>query len=488
MPAIPHAARLLSLPATALAALVVYSVVDGVPAVSAAPAPTATPTASPTATPDEKPEVSPNAPDTDGSITLSAVVDRDGVLAGSDGQIRVEVRAESHHTPTPGARVPTDLVVVLDKSGSMSGGKMDDARAATRELIAQLGEEDRFSLVTFDSSADLTIPLTAATSMRRTLWSGQLDLVLAGGSTNMHGGLDRGLNAVETTTGRAARVILISDGRPDSRAGLLELARSAAVGEMPLTTVGIGDDYDEALLSSLADAGTGNFHWVQDRTALAQTFADEFDTARETVASGLQVQMAATPGVRLVDAAGYPISHTGADSRFTVGSLYAGQSRQLWLTLEVDASAAGEIDLGDLALTWRDPSGQAAQTITALPEISVGADEQQFVAMVDEETWSRGVLTEAFSTLQMAVSRSVQAGDQAAADALIDDYQANIGELNRVVGSATVEQNLTDVEAMKSDVARQFQGRDQAAKQNVWAKGMNQRSYSGRRQGQSRSY
>ena len=103
--------------------------------------------------------------DRDGSVRFTAQVDRSAVLAGGDGQVRVELVMGADGGETKGIqpRTPTDIVVVLDRSGSMSGSKLDDARRAVANLVEQLSPRDRFSLVTYESNAQIAIPFGYAT-------------------------------------------------------------------------------------------------------------------------------------------------------------------------------------------------------------------------------------------------------------------------------------------------------------------------------------
>ncbi|MFT5686391.1 MAG: Ca-activated chloride channel family protein, partial [Myxococcota bacterium] len=182
-------------------------------------------------------------------IGLAVTLDRSSILQGANGTIRAEVTLKSTHTPDPANRVPTDLVVVIDASGSMEGQKIEEARHAAAELVASLTSADRFALVRYSGSAVVEIPLGIADAEARQAWSRQIGDIVANGSTNMQAGLDVGGALHSPQPGRARRTILISDGLPDSPHGLIDQARSSARTETTLTTVGIGDDYDERLMS-----------------------------------------------------------------------------------------------------------------------------------------------------------------------------------------------------------------------------------------------
>ena len=94
------------------------------------------------------------------------------------------------------ARRPTDVVIILDRSGSMANEKIEHARAAVRELIQQLTADDRFALVTYSDDAVVAIPLAPVNEKTRDAWLGQVARIRTEGGTNMSRGLDVGLDLV----------------------------------------------------------------------------------------------------------------------------------------------------------------------------------------------------------------------------------------------------------------------------------------------------
>ena len=97
------------------------------------------------------------------AITFKGRLDRGAVHVGGDGLVHLELIAKGAELPERAAsRRPTDVVVVLDRSGSMAGDPMAKALAAIRELVGQLGSDDRFALVTYAHGANVAIPLDFA--------------------------------------------------------------------------------------------------------------------------------------------------------------------------------------------------------------------------------------------------------------------------------------------------------------------------------------
>jgi len=355
--------------------------------------------------------------------------------------------------------MPSDLVVVLDQSGSMAGEKIVDARAAIRQLISALGPEDRFALVSYSVGAQTAIPLSAVGDSTRERWRAIVDRISTGGGTNLSSGLDLGLGIVDGSRvgGRIPRVILISDGLANqgdtSRSGLRMRARRAALGEYTLTTIGVGDDFDEQLLATLADAGTGNYYYIQSGTDLAKIFSDEFETARESVARGLAVVVHPAAGVEVVDAAGYPLE-VGADGKtvFRPGTLFAGQDRRIWVTLRTRWSSEGIRELGRFALEYTEGDERKSLCFSEAPRVALVIDESSYYASVDEESWSRSVIVDQYNELRRNVAAELKAGNVTAASERIEVFRDKTEEMNAVIRAPGVAAQLEMLEGLEAEL------------------------------------
>jgi Ca-activated chloride channel homolog len=377
-----------------------------------------------------------------GAVSLRAGLDRGAVLRGGDGLVHAELVLEGRSNGDASASLPTDFVVVLDRSGSMSGTPIEFAKAAVRELYAGLRPQDRFALVAYSNDAAIELPLAPAGTGSQSNVERALENVVASGGTNLSAGLDLAHEIVAgaRASGRAQRVILLSDGHANegdfSAEGLRARAARAVPSEYVLSAVGVGPGFDEQLMSALADAGTGNFYYLPDLRELAGTFAGEFAAARETVARGLVVEIAPGPGIELVDAAGYPLERAGSRLLFRPGDLYAGQVRRVFLTLRAPTDREADLEIGALSLRWQDPDGSSGELPPlTLPSLACVAGEDAYYASFDDAIYRRSS-QEALGALKEKVAASLGAGRQDEAvrelDLFSSRYQA---EQKRALGA-----------------------------------------------------
>lgn len=356
------------------------------------------------------------------------------------------------------------------------------------ELISQLANGDRFALITYSNDARTDIALAEVHPGAGATWHAVVSGIEAGGGTSMSSGLDLGLEALavqrRVATGAARRVILVSDGLANmgdpSVEGLVARAQRARTQEAVLSTVGIGLDFNEALMTTLADAGTGNFHYVTPATAIAGIFRSEFAASASTVASAATVAFEPGLGVRLVEAAGYPVEQRGTVSRIHVGPLAEGQERRFWLTLAMPTTELGDRRVGALSAGWVADGRPASATLAPQPSIACVADENRYVAAIDRSAWGRGVATEEYAALQQAVSEAVKAGRREAALAQVDTYIAANMATNSRVGSDEVTSILETARKLRAEVEDAYRGENQVAKQRElgkkeWAAGQDSR-------------
>ncbi len=173
---------------------------------------------------------------------------------------------------------PTNLVVVLDRSGSMSGGRLAHARKALCDIVDRLSSRDTFGLVTFDDQVEVNVP--AGPVNDRDAIKRVINGIHSRGSTDLAGGLVRGLKEarrLESLSG--VRVLLVSDGHANvgvTDADVVgQLAARHLEHRITTSTLGMGLGYDEILLSAIARQGAGNEHFAEEADTAAGVIAQE---------------------------------------------------------------------------------------------------------------------------------------------------------------------------------------------------------------------
>ncbi|MBV8098711.1 MAG: VWA domain-containing protein [Verrucomicrobia bacterium] len=241
---------------------------------------------------------------------------------------------------------PTAFTVVLDRSGSMSGTPIEHAKRACREVIKNLRTEDYFSLVVFDSSAQVVIPLEQP--VNRYGWYQTVDQIQAGDSTNLMAGWllgrDELLKARETADGIAPirKMLLLTDGHLN--AGITELDYVEALtragldkDEIRTSCLGFGDGYNENVLTAMSKVGQGQLHDADSPEKIQVILADELDGLQKLTVQNLrlriQPKMFSNAWKQYGD---YPqVQLPDGRTEVALGGLVSGGERYIVLMLEV---------------------------------------------------------------------------------------------------------------------------------------------------------
>lgn len=200
--------------------------------------------------------------------------------------------------PASQKRPPLRLVLALDVSGSMAGDKLSTALASADAVVRSLSSEDTFAFVTFNSRAEVILPATAMNAHGKQVAMQKLQGVRAHGNTNLGAAI---LSSLELARGQG-RAIVLTDGQPTegvtSPDQLIQLTRGAAQ-NASLSAFGFGRDVNPLLLSSLSDAGRGNYSFIEAGEPPIQTIAAEVGGLLMTTAASFSLEVRPAPGAAI---------------------------------------------------------------------------------------------------------------------------------------------------------------------------------------------
>ncbi len=296
-----------------------------------------------------------SGPGAHGMVSLSHT----GVLSGSSSAVFADVRLAADASTEHVTRAPISMAVVLDTSGSMSGEKIEDAKRSVLRLVGDMRDDDEIALVRYSDTSEMIQPLARVGQVRAAL-SQRIRELDAGGGTNIPGGLSHGLRALdEAARGRVKRIVLVSDGLDSTRAQAENLARSSFGAGITVSSLGIGLDFDESYMGSIAQNGHGNFAFVKDGGSLASFLHRELEETSTTTIENARVRLELPRGVSFVNATGADAIVNGSSVELAMGSLFAGDQRRVVVELRTDAFGGGSFDIGTHA-SWNKVGGATA--------------------------------------------------------------------------------------------------------------------------------
>ena len=284
-------------------------------------------------------------------VTLRAELDRSVLPANQAQTAVIKLTLDTAPLPREAERPPVNLTLVLDRSGSMRGAPIQHAREAAIEAIRRLGPNDIFSLVTYDSVIETLIPAGRLTDRREA--EQIIRNITPRGMTALFGGVSQGAEELRKHmeiegSPRIHRMILLSDGLanvgPSSPEDLGRLGQSLAKEGIAVTTIGLGNDFNEDLMTRLARQSDGNTYYVENSRDLVRIFNEELGDTLSVAARGVFVSFQCPPGVRPVRSLGRDARIEGQTVEIRLNQLYGGQLRHLLLEVELPATPA-QVDL-----------------------------------------------------------------------------------------------------------------------------------------------
>jgi len=334
-------------------------------------------------------------------------------------------------------RNPVNVSFVIDRSGSMAGQRIAQAREAAILALKRLDQKDIASVVIFDNQVDVLAPAEPVSNQDRVI--NLVRGITVRGSTAIYDGVMQGAREVRKfkDAQRLNRIVLLSDGLanvgPKDPAEFANLGRDLLTEGISVSTIGLGLDYNEDLMLQLARASDGNHAFANVPNDLIQIFNREFDDVLASCAQTVSIDVELAPGARIVRALSRDGKVDGARAQFTLNQVYAATEHYVLLEIEVDGNTpAAKTDLGHVRVAYSVPDSSVRQTIEApivgqftasADAVKAGQDKAVMEAVVQQVTRERA---------QMAVKLR----DQGKATEAAKLFQQNAEEIGAFLATA----------------------------------------------------
>jgi len=301
------------------------------------------------------------------NVACRVEIDRDVLKAGGPQKAVIKVTLDAPPPQKKIERPAVNLSIVLDRSGSMSGQKLEKAKEAAIEAVRHLGPGDIFSVVVYDHNVKTVVP---ARSARHVEWiERRIREIRSGGNTALFGGVSQGAAEVRKNFGGryVHRIILLSDGianvGPSTPEDLGRLGAALIKEGISVTTVGVGTDYNEDLMTSLSQNSDGNTYFVESGRDLPRIFAAELGDVLNVVAKQVRLIIECPDGVQ-------PLTIIGREGRIRdrtvelfMNQLYGGQEKYALVEIRIPEGKAGEtMEIAFARISYENPFTRQRET------------------------------------------------------------------------------------------------------------------------------
>lgn len=372
-------------------------------------------------------------------------LDYDVLTVEQPQKLYLMARFESGDAPGDSQRRPLNLSLVIDRSGSMAGDKIDYTRQAAQFLVQHLGMQDRFSVVLYNDKIETLIEPQTVTNKDHIIQ--QLEAIRVRGTTNLSGGWLEGCMHVKAHQSPSLfnRVIVMTDGLANrgitEAAQLTSIARQKREEGISTTTMGLGLDFNEDLLMDLANAGGGAFYFIESPEVAPEIFQEELSGLLNIVGQNLTISVSPSSHVTNIQQLNaYPTETAGKSTVYRLGDVFGNETKTLLLELSIPAlNSIGEVEIAKLRFQWDKINGGA--TATQNIEIPVMVNVHEAGA---EPASPNAEVTEQVLLLKAAHAR--QEAIKAADAGRFDEASQHLTEVANVIADSPVMNNNLEEE------------------------------------------
>lgn len=331
-------------------------------------------------------------------------------------------------------RHPINLALVIDRSGSMDGERIINARDAAITAVNMLDSNDTLSIVAYDSEAEVIMPATKVKNKQQIIYAIRRSIE-SGGSTALFAGVSKGIQQVSRHLDKEQinRIILLSDGQanvgPTSNSELAELARVAAKKGIAITTFGIGEDYNEDLMTTIASYSDGNHVFVKNANNLEGILAHEFNDVMSVVAQDVEVVITTPEQVTPVRLLGRDGTISKNKVKVKLNQLYANQEKYVLLEVVPAKGQHAETKLlADVSVSYANLSSKRVDTVDEKVNVSYSQSAQEVnSAQVDDV-----IVDSAIQKSAIENERAIQLMDKGQMEEAKAVISGNVAELKNL--------------------------------------------------------
>jgi Ca-activated chloride channel homolog len=302
---------------------------------------------------------------------------------------------------------PMNLAIAIDRSGSMKGERIANAMNAAIFALERLRDGDMFSVVSFDTSAQLVVAPTRIDGRNRASIESAVRSIRLGGDTCISCGLELAMAqlAGASSSDHVSRIVLLSDGATNAGIrdvpGLRAMASRMHGRGVSISTIGVDVDFDEKVMAAIASEANGRHYFVANASGLPAVFGQEFDDLLASVAKETELAIDLAPGVEVAEVFDRTFRREGDKLIVPFGTFSSKQEKTVLVKLRVPTDREGTQPVADLKLRFRDLLKKADGSCSGALTLAVANDgsEQKeldpFVAARLERSRTAQTLTEA---------------------------------------------------------------------------------------------
>lgn len=397
-----------------------------------------------------------------GPLTLKAQLSHPYVV-NQTSQVTAAIDLEADTLNDDTRRTPLNLALVIDRSGSMAGEKIYQAKKAASELLSRLTAIDHVAIIHYGSDVRVFTSALATPGAKAAMQS-FINAIAEEGGTNIEAGLAAGRQELARyfTANGVNRLILMSDGQPTEGATepqvLLSNVRAMRSAGITVSAIGVGLDFNEDLMAGFANVGAGGYAFLSDPARMGEVFEKDLNRAAKTIVRNVRLTIRNRPGVAVsLVSPSAKISSTG-ETVVELPDFAEGETQRVLVTWQATAGAVGaEFSLADIEVRAEGAASLARESIQIAytPWARVTDDAALVERSISPEVTLSAARANQAREVELAAN-ALKAGDLAESRRYLARGKQAFSEAARVAGPEAVKADLKALRETEDDFSRSY--------------------------------
>ncbi|MEN6521468.1 MAG: VWA domain-containing protein [Armatimonadota bacterium] len=286
-----------------------------------------------------------------------------------------------------GARMPLNLCLIIDRSGSMEGEPLEYVKRACGYVVDLLEPNDVLSVVAFEERVEVIMP--ARRVVNKALIKEHINRLEPGNTTNVYDGIAAGASQIASVYSKSYvnRALLFTDGDPT--AGIKDFSSIVGmVGEqksrgITITALGFGNEYNEELLAGIARKSGGNYYYITRPELIPEVFRKELETLMTVVARNIRLTFNLSKWVQVRQIYGHLPAFGNRTAETTLTDLERGSASSAIVEVELGPRPAGTYRIGKVEINYDDSSTGRAERLIEDVVMEFTPDENLVAANIN---------------------------------------------------------------------------------------------------------
>ena len=380
-------------------------------------------------------------------LNISLVIDISGSMKGYVSYQNESVNVRNifnnfpNHFPQPGNPWPNQqqFPQIEPIPYTRAQTKLDLVKKAAQKAISLLNENDTVSLVTFSDHAKLIQSGIAMNEMNKKLMHSAIESITYEGSTNLHEGWLVGATEIakKQKEKQINRVLLLTDGQvnvgiQDPKTICTDVSALFEKG-LTISTFGVGFDFNEDLLQKMANVGGGNSYYINDENKLISIFENEISGLSNVAAEQVKLQLDLPKSVSIVECLN---KFEVKDSKYLLTNITNGQSLNVVFKVKIDQPKTKSLNfkMGKFTVEFKDENGEE-KTISVSPQHPILSEAEFKEKTINEEIKAQEVIM-VIANNKLRATEMLDRGDKNGATKILRDsvlYAQASGNDSRVL-------------------------------------------------------